>query len=89
MRPESIHLLQVGLCMSNLKVRAWLGLICLALVMGLLLFILAGTIHYWEGWGYLAVFFGASLLTTRHLMKRDPALLKRRLLETGKTFRPH
>jgi protein-S-isoprenylcysteine O-methyltransferase Ste14 len=65
--------------MSNLKVRAWLALICLALAMGLLLFMLAGTIHYWEGWGYLAIFFGASLLTTRDLMKRDPALLKRRL----------
>ena len=65
--------------MNNLIVKAWLGLIFLAIVMGLLLFVSAGTAHYWQAWAYLAVFFGASLLTTRYLMKRNPALLKRRL----------
>jgi hypothetical protein len=52
--------------MSNFNVKAWLGLIFLAIAMCLLLFIPAGTIHYWEAWGYLAVFFAASLLTTRY-----------------------
>jgi uncharacterized membrane protein YbhN (UPF0104 family) len=65
--------------MNNPNLRAWLGLSFLAIVMGLLLFVPAGTTHYWQAWVYLAVFFGASLLTTRYLMKRDPALLKRRL----------
>jgi protein-S-isoprenylcysteine O-methyltransferase Ste14 len=51
----------------------------LAVIMALLLFVAAGTISYWQGWIYLAVFFGASLLTTIDLMKRDPALLERRL----------
>jgi len=51
----------------------------LAVTMALLLFVAAGTISYWQGWIYLAVFFGASLLTTLYLMKRDPALLERRL----------
>jgi len=47
--------------------------------MGLLLFLPAGTAQYWQAWGYLAVFFGASLLITVYLMKKDPALLERRL----------
>src|ERR1043165_7525899 len=47
--------------------------------MSLLLFIPAGTIHYWQAWIYLSIFTGASLLTTLYLQKRDPALLARRL----------
>jgi protein-S-isoprenylcysteine O-methyltransferase Ste14 len=63
----------------GLNTRAWLGLVSLAVVMGLLLFLAAGTARYWQAWGYLAVFFGASLLITLYLMKSDPALLARRL----------
>jgi len=44
-----------------------------------LLFLPAGTIHYWQGWVYLSIFTGASLLTTLYLLKADPALLARRM----------
>jgi len=64
---------------NNLNIKAWLGIVFLAIAMGLLLFVPAGTLHYWQAWAYLAVFFGASLLITFYLMKKDPALLKRRL----------
>jgi protein-S-isoprenylcysteine O-methyltransferase Ste14 len=64
--------------MNNPEKRAWRGLVILAVVMGLLLFIPAGTLRYWPAWGYLEVFFGASILITLHLMKHDPALLERR-----------
>jgi protein-S-isoprenylcysteine O-methyltransferase Ste14 len=47
--------------------------------MALLLFVPAGTARYWQGWSYLAIFFTASALTTRDLMRRDPALLERRM----------
>jgi protein-S-isoprenylcysteine O-methyltransferase Ste14 len=63
----------------SLNVRAWLSLLLLALVMGLLLFVPAGTIHYWQAWIYLVLFFSATTLVTRDLMKRDPALLQRRM----------
>jgi protein-S-isoprenylcysteine O-methyltransferase Ste14 len=65
--------------MASLTTRAWLGFASLAVVMGLLLFMPAGTIYYWQAWVYLGIFFGASLLTTIYLLKRDPALLERRL----------
>jgi protein-S-isoprenylcysteine O-methyltransferase Ste14 len=65
--------------MNNLKTKAWLGLFFLASVMGLLLFVVAGTLYYWQAWVYLGVFLGAAFLVTVYLMKKDPALLKRRL----------
>jgi len=64
---------------SSLAARALLSLVVLATVMTLLVFGTAGTVRYWQGWLYLAVFFGASLLTTLDLIRRDPALLERRM----------
>lgn len=63
----------------TLNARAWLGLAFLALAMGLLLFVSAGTVNYRQAWIYLAIFFGAAALTTVYLMRTDPALLHRRL----------
>jgi protein-S-isoprenylcysteine O-methyltransferase Ste14 len=65
--------------MRSLNAQAWLRLVVLAVVMGLLLFIPARTIRYWQAWVYLSIFTGASLLITLYLMKEDPALLKRRM----------
>jgi protein-S-isoprenylcysteine O-methyltransferase Ste14 len=65
--------------MNNLNRRAWLALIALGAVMSLLLFVPAGTVHYWQAWVYLSIFMGASALTTLYLIRRDPALLQRRM----------
>jgi protein-S-isoprenylcysteine O-methyltransferase Ste14 len=65
--------------MNSLNVKAWLGLFFLAVVMGLVLFVTAGTVRYWQGWVFLAVFVGASFLIMVYLEKHDPALLQRRL----------
>ena len=47
--------------------------------MGLVLFASAGTVAYWQGWVFLAVYFGAASAITGYLIRKDPALLKRRL----------
>ncbi len=65
--------------MANLNVRAWLSLAALVLVMGCLLFVPAGTLRYWHAWVYLLLFFGMSAAITLDLMRRDPALLERRM----------
>jgi protein-S-isoprenylcysteine O-methyltransferase Ste14 len=65
--------------MNNPNTKAWLGFALLALSMGFLVFLPAGTVQYWQAWAYLAVFLGPSLLIAFYLMKKDPALLKRRL----------
>ena len=65
--------------MEHLNAKAWLALALLSLAMGLLLFVPAGTLRWWEAWVYLAIFSGASALITVDLMRRDPALLERRM----------
>jgi protein-S-isoprenylcysteine O-methyltransferase Ste14 len=65
--------------MASLNVRAWLALAMLALVMGLLVFVPAGTVDYWQAWLYFAIFFGGGALLTLYLMRKDPALLERRM----------
>ena len=65
--------------MKNLDAKAWLAVAVLAVVMGLLLVVLAGTVRYWQACVYLSIFIGASVLITLYLMLRDPALLERRM----------
>jgi protein-S-isoprenylcysteine O-methyltransferase Ste14 len=65
--------------MTNLNTKAWLSLAVLAIVIGLLLLVPGGTVHYWQAWVYLSIFTGASILTTLYLMRHDPAPLERRM----------
>ncbi|HMF18960.1 MAG TPA: isoprenylcysteine carboxylmethyltransferase family protein [Gemmataceae bacterium] len=65
--------------MKKLSTRAWFALAILGGVLGLLLFVPAGTVDYWQAWVYLSIFMGASALTTVYLLRRDPALLERRM----------
>jgi len=65
--------------MSSLYRKAFVALVILFLVMATLLFTAAGTIHYWQGWTFLAVYFAASIAITLYLIERDPALLERRM----------
>jgi protein-S-isoprenylcysteine O-methyltransferase Ste14 len=65
--------------MTNLNTRAWFSLAVAVLVKGLLVFVPAGTLGYWQAWVYLSIFTGASILTTLYLIRHDPALLERRM----------
>lgn len=64
---------------TSLNARAWLSLAGLAVIMGVLLFVAAGTVRYWQAWIYLLLFFGMSGVITLDLMRHDPALLERRM----------
>jgi len=63
----------------TLNARAWVALAFLAGALCALLFGTAGTLRYGQAWIYIAIFLGAAVLTTLYLMKRDPALLARRM----------
>ena len=65
--------------MNNLRTKTLLSLVALTVAMGLLLFVPAGTLEYREAWVYLAIFIGASLLISLYLLRKDPALLQRRM----------
>lgn len=51
----------------------------LALIMGLALFLPAGTTHYPEAWRYLVIFFGGVLAISIYLVTKDRRLLQSRL----------
>ncbi len=65
--------------MKHLALRAWLAVVALAIVMTVLIFVPAGTLAYWQAWPYLSIFTGTSVLMTLDLLRRDPALLERRM----------
>ena len=44
-----------------------------------LLFLPAGTLHYWQGWAFLGVFAVVSLVPTVFLGRLDPATVERRM----------
>ena len=53
------------------------GAIALLVVSGLI-FVPAGTLAYWQGWAFLAVFMACNIVIGRYLVRHDPALLERR-----------
>jgi protein-S-isoprenylcysteine O-methyltransferase Ste14 len=65
--------------MNNLILRSFGGLLFLLVVLGLLLFIPAGSLAYWQAWLFLAVFGVCVVLITAHLMRNDQGLLARRV----------
>lgn len=46
---------------------------------GLIVFLPAGTFHYWQGWAFLAVFALSTWLPSVYLMRTNPAALERRM----------
>lgn len=46
---------------------------------GLLLFLPAGTVHYWQAWAFLAVFALATWIPSVYLIRTNPAALERRM----------
>ncbi len=56
-------------------VSATLGLVAF----GLMLFLPAGTFHYWQAWVFLAVFALATWIPSVYLIRTNPAALERRM----------
>jgi protein-S-isoprenylcysteine O-methyltransferase Ste14 len=59
--------------------KGFLGLAIYFLITAAVLFGTAGTLDYWQAWLYLALYFAASIAITLYLIKKDPALLARRM----------
>ncbi|HME80951.1 MAG TPA: isoprenylcysteine carboxylmethyltransferase family protein [Candidatus Eremiobacteraceae bacterium] len=55
------------------------ALVVVMLGMAALIFIPAWTLHYWQAWTFLAVYFFTSVAVGIYLVRKDPALLERRM----------
>ena len=65
--------------MSGLVVKTILGFAFLMLVLGLALFLSAGSLGFWQAWVYLGVFGGCTILISVYLFRHDPRLLASRV----------
>ena len=63
--------------MKNPKAKMWFWLVVSSVLIGLALFLAAGTITYWQAWVYLGVSAVSSVLLTLSMVK-DPILLEGR-----------
>ena len=63
--------------MMNPKAKLWLWVITATVLIGLALFLSAGTTNYWQAWIYLAVSAASSVPLTLHIVN-DPILLENR-----------
>lgn len=59
--------------------KAWPQQLIFLLFMAVLLFAPAGTLDYWQAWLFLAVFTVCTVATGIYFVKRDPALVERRM----------
>lgn len=65
--------------MSKLILRSIIGFLTLVFILGLALFLSAGTLRFWQAWVYLTVFSVCVILITVYLAKYDPRLLASRV----------
>lgn len=65
--------------MNDVNAKAWFGLVAVTVIMGLLIFVPAGTTRYWQAWLFLALYFAMSAIMTVYAMQNDRELLARRM----------
>lgn len=65
--------------LSELKKQVFLRFIMVPIFMGLMLFLPAGTLDYWQAWVYCGVVFIPAIFVVSYFLKKDPELLERRM----------
>lgn len=64
---------------SKLKKKIFFRLIMALIVVGMMLFLPAGSLKYWEAWIYCGVIFVPMVFAVSYFLKTDPELLERRM----------
>ena len=65
--------------MKELTKKAITGLIWLQIIMAVMLFAPAWTLHFWEAWAFWLLFSVLSTVITFYFLKHDPGLVESRL----------
>ena len=63
----------------KLGIRAVTTAVVGLIVLGIIIFLPAGTLAYWQGWAFIAVFAVSTNVIGVYLALKDPALLERRM----------
>lgn len=63
---------------DKLRRQSLRGLALFTLALGIVLFLPAWSLRFWQGWLYLAVFCGCCVAMTLYFLKHDPKLVERR-----------
>ncbi len=63
----------------SLKSRLIVRSVFLAIVVAALIFVPAGTLDFWQGWVYLAIFLIPTVTGSVYFYRRDPGLIARRM----------
>ncbi|NJD51881.1 MAG: isoprenylcysteine carboxylmethyltransferase family protein [Candidatus Methanoperedens sp.] len=63
----------------GLKKQVILRFIMVLIFIGLMLFLPAGTLYYWQAWIYCGILFIPMFFMLSYLLKKDPELLERRM----------
>lgn len=61
------------------KSKAFLVPIIIMIVMGLMLFLPAGSLRFWEAWIWWSIISAMTLFITTYFVRKDPGLLSRRM----------
>lgn len=64
---------------DELKRRGWRQTAVSLPIFAALLFVPAGTLHFWQGWLYAFVFIAGCVVISVYFTKHDPALVERRM----------
>lgn len=68
--------------------KAYLVPVIIMIVMGLVLFLPAGSLMFWQGWILWSIFSVLTLFITAYFLKKDPGLLSRRMKVKEKEPQP-
>ena len=80
----SASLSLLPIVMKSLAAKALVGFATRILLFGLLLFIPAWSVDFWQGWTVLALFVSCQLPTVVYFLRKDPRLVERRLKSGAK-----
>jgi protein-S-isoprenylcysteine O-methyltransferase Ste14 len=70
------------------KLKAYLVPVIILIVLGLILFIPAGSFKFWEAWIWWSIIAALTLFITAYFLKKDPGLLSRRMKVREKEQQP-
>jgi protein-S-isoprenylcysteine O-methyltransferase Ste14 len=63
----------------SLAARLILRTVISVIIVAVFLFVPAGSLRYWQGWAFMALWFLPMLIASPYFLKRDPQLVERRL----------